>query len=271
MLREFAYQADRDVTMARWSFCRDLGPARLVMIDSRAARVLDPDNRAMVDDLEWEFIERVTLGTSARHLLIGTSLPWLLSPGLHHLEAWDEAVCEGAWGKGRLKRTAEKLRQALDLEHWAAFQDSFHRLTGLIGRAGAGTDGARPPATVVALSGDVHHAYLAEVTYPEDDGVRSRVYQATASPFRNPLDSKERRIMKAASSRPAAAVTRALARAARVRPSRIGWVLRDKPIFDNVVATLRLDGDDATLRLERARPTEGSRSARLEHVYETSL
>ena len=35
------------------------------------------------------------------HLLIGTSLPWLLTPGLHHLEAWDEAVAQGAWGKGR--------------------------------------------------------------------------------------------------------------------------------------------------------------------------
>ena len=30
--------------------------------------------------------------------LVATSLPLLLAPGLHHLEAWNEAVCDGAWG-----------------------------------------------------------------------------------------------------------------------------------------------------------------------------
>jgi PhoD-like phosphatase len=271
MLRDFAYHADRDVSTARWSFCRELGPARLVMIDSRAARVLDPEHRAMVDPSEWEFVEREAEGTTAKHLLLGTSLPWLMTPGLHHLEAWDEAVCDGAWGAKRAKHTAEKLRQELDLEHWPAFNDSFNKLTDLIGRVGAGVDGAEPPATIVALSGDVHHAYLAEVTYPEGDRVRSRVYQATASPFRNPLDSKERRIIKAASSRPAAAITRTLARAAGVKAPRIHWKLREKPVFANVVATLHLHGSDATLRLERADPNAERTEARLEHVYEGRL
>ena len=271
LLRDFAYHADRDVSTARWSFCRDLGPVRLVMIDSRAARVLDPDNRAMVDASEWEFIERETIGSGARHLLLGTSLPWLMVPGLHYLEAWDEAVCDGAWGKKRAFRLAEKLRQELDLEHWAAFQDSFDQLTDLIGRVGAGNGASEPPATIVTISGDVHHAYLAEVEYPEEDGVRSKVYQATASPFRNPLDSKERRVIKAAASKPAAAFARTLARLAGVRSPRIRWHLRDKPLFANVVATLHVDGDDATLRLERAHPTEEARGSRLENVFEGRL
>ncbi|SDM69986.1 hypothetical protein SAMN05216368_10242 [Cryobacterium flavum] len=34
-----------------------------------------------------------------RHLLVGTSLPFLLPPGLHHLESWDEAVSTGASGR----------------------------------------------------------------------------------------------------------------------------------------------------------------------------
>ena len=41
------------------------------------------------------------------HLLIGSSLPLLLAPGLHYLEAWNEAVCEGAWGRARRARGGE--------------------------------------------------------------------------------------------------------------------------------------------------------------------
>ena len=42
-------RADEEVEGTRWSFCRDIGPARVVMVDSRAGRVLDPGNRSMVD------------------------------------------------------------------------------------------------------------------------------------------------------------------------------------------------------------------------------
>ena len=30
---------------------------------------------------------------------MATSDPFLLSHGNHYLEAWSEAVCDGAWGK----------------------------------------------------------------------------------------------------------------------------------------------------------------------------
>jgi phosphodiesterase/alkaline phosphatase D-like protein len=53
IVREFAFEADRDVAGARWSYRRDIGRARLVMMDSRAGRVLRPDRRSMVDDEEW--------------------------------------------------------------------------------------------------------------------------------------------------------------------------------------------------------------------------
>ena len=55
-LREFARRADAEVEGTRWSFCRDIGPARLVMVDSRAGRVLDPGDRSMVDPDEWQWI-----------------------------------------------------------------------------------------------------------------------------------------------------------------------------------------------------------------------
>ena len=73
-LREFAWRADRTVDSTQWSFRRDIGPARLVMIDSRAGRVLEPGARTMVDEREWKFIHDAA-HAPCRHILLGTSLP----------------------------------------------------------------------------------------------------------------------------------------------------------------------------------------------------
>ena len=210
ILREYAFKADREVEGTRWSFCRDIGPARLVMVDSRAGRVLDPGERSMVDEDEWQWIEEHATG-DFDHLLIGTSLPLLLAPGMHYLEAWNEAVCEGAWGPAAAE-LGEKLRQGLDLEHWAAFGESFERMMGIVREVGTGERG-EPPATIVALSGDVHHAYLAEVGFPPGTGMRSTVWQAVCSPFRNPLDNKERTRHALHGPEAASRLMRALARA----------------------------------------------------------
>jgi hypothetical protein len=161
----------------------------------------------------------------------------------------------------------EAVRRALDLEHWAAFRRSFERLAGVIAGIGSGENA---PATVVALSGDVHHAYLAEVAFPRSAGVRSRVYQAVCSPFRNPLDSRERRVIKAASTPVAAAFARALARAAGVPSPPIRWRIPEPAVFDNVVATLHLDGRSGQLRIERAEP-HADREVVLEKVFERAL
>jgi hypothetical protein len=266
LLREFAWRADRTVETTRWSFCRDIGPARLVMIDSRAARVLDPAKRRMVDEAEWRFVVE-SAGAQRRHVLLATSLPWLLSPGMHDLEAWNEAVAEGAWGPlGR--RLGERLRQGLDLEHWAAFRTSFEQFCGMVEDVAAGRRG-EAPATVVALSGDVHHAYLFEVAFPSGTGIRSKVYQAVCSPFRNPLDSRERRAIRVATGRAGAAIGRVLRWSARVPAPPVRWrATHDRPWFDNMIGTLRLDGEAAGLSFQRVGPGE---SPALETVYERSL
>ena len=80
----------------------------------------------MVSKDEFAWITDQTEG-DYDHLLIGTSLPWLLARALHDLEAWDEALCDGRRGK-RLARFGEWLRRAADLEHWAAFRKSFESL-----------------------------------------------------------------------------------------------------------------------------------------------
>src|ERR671914_1507651 len=99
VLREFAYKADRTSGGTRWSYHRDFGRVRLIMMDSRGGRVLDERNRSMVDDEEWAWIEDKATG-HFDHLLLGTSLPVLLGPGMHLLQVWNEAVCAGVWGEG---------------------------------------------------------------------------------------------------------------------------------------------------------------------------
>ncbi|MDX6699667.1 MAG: hypothetical protein QOE65_3064 [Solirubrobacteraceae bacterium] len=268
-LRAFALRADRETAGTRWSYCRDFGDTRLIVMDSRGGRVLDEDHRSMLDEHEWDWLSQHARG-DFDHLLLATTLPWLLTPAMHHLEAWNEAVCDGAWG-GPAARAGERVRQGLDLEHWAAFDESFDRLAALTREIGAGEHGSPPPASIVALSGDVHHAYLADVAYPRGAGVRSRVWQAVCSPVRNPLDGHERHAIRAAMSRPAAVLAHALARAAGVEDPDVRWRVCDGPWFDNQIATLDVRGRTLRLEIERALPGRHRDDRRLETVLDRRL
>jgi hypothetical protein len=269
-LQDFAYHADREVEGTRWSFYRDIGPARVVMLDSRAGRVLEPGVRRMVDPRELRWITEHATG-GVRHLLLGTSVPLFLTPALHDLEAWNEAVCDGAWGRAAAW-LGEKVRQGADLEHWAAFGESFEEMCDLIREVGTGRRG-EAPATIVALSGDVHHAYLAEVAYPRGTNMRSQVWQAVCSPFRNPLGKAERRMMRTAAKPVGSIVTRLLARTAGVGPPPVRWRYAHKePWFDNQVASLLLEDRRATFLLERTEPPPDEHGQlRLERVFEHAL
>ena len=267
MLREFSRRADRETEGSRWSYCRELGRTKLVVVDSRAGRVLAPDRRCMVDDGEWDWIVEESDG-EFDHLLIASTLPFLLGRGMHHLESWNEAVCDGAWG-GWAARIGERIRQGLDLEHWAAFRDSFERVTTLLREIGSGARG-RPPATIVCLGGDVHHAYLADVAFPRGSGVESAVYQAVCSPFRNPLSSREQMAIRFGAGRVAELLGRALNRAAgRGRPD-IRWRFVEGPYFDNQFAMLEVEGRSANLRLEKTSSGDDAQPA-LETVFERPL
>jgi hypothetical protein len=268
ILEDFARRADRGTSGTRWSFCRDLGRTRLVVVDSRAGRVLDEGRRSMLDEEEWAWVTEHVTG-DFDHLLVATSLPWLLGPGMHYAEAWSEAVAGGAWGSA-LAPLAEKARQTADLEHWAAFQESFARLAELLRSVGAGERGPAP-ASIVVLSGDVHHAYLYEVAFRRGSGVESNVYQAVCSPYRNPLEKKERQVIQLGMSRGFEAFTRTLARSAGVDDPDVRWrMVGDGPWFDNQVASLEIDGTRIAMRLDKAVPVD-STSARLDCVLERRL
>jgi len=224
-----------------------------VVVDSRAGRVLKDGQRCMVDEEEWAWVQDAATG-DFDHLMIATSLPLLMAPGMHHMEAWSEAVCDGVWG-GAAAKAGEWLRQQWDLEHWAAFGDSFARMAGLLAEVGAGERG-RAPASVTVLSGDVHHAYLAEVAFRRGRGVESAVYQAVCSPVRNPLSTAERTFMRFAGSRWSLALTRTLSRAAGVPEPDVRWRFAEDPTFDNQVATIDIEGRRAELRIEKTVPEE---------------
>jgi hypothetical protein len=268
LLYEFALKADRETEGTRWSYCRDNGGVRLIVLDSRAGRVLEPGARTMVDEEEWQwFVEHAT--GDFDHLLIATSLPFVMPGGEHSLESWNEAVAEGAWGKGIGSRLGEKVRQALDLEHWPAFRHSFDRMAELLEEIASGKHG-KPPSTIVFLSGDVHHAYLAEIAFKKSVGAQSAVYQATCSPFRNGLETKERNTVRFATSRAGELIGRLLCKSAGVPPSRVRWRIEDGPFFDNQVATLVLDGPSVRFKLQKTRP-EDWREGTLHDVCERRL
>ena len=250
-LSEWARDADWGSEGRRWSYSRTLGHNRFVFLDSREGRVLAEQPRKMFDDDEWDWLnERIT--GDVEHLIVADTLPVLLPPAMHDLEAWNEAICDGAWG-GWAKGLGERIRRAIDLEHWGAFQHSFHRLMGLIAEVGAGRRG-EAPRSITMLAGDIHHAYLAEVAFRQSSGVSSPVWQAVCSPYRNPLDETERRIARFGCSRVARPIGRALAASAGVADADVRWRLVEPPTFDNQIATLRLDGPRASLEIERTRP-----------------
>jgi hypothetical protein len=248
VLRALAARADREPLGTRWSYRRDFGTTRLVVVDSRCGRVLD-GRRDMLDPEEWRWVAEQVTG-AFDHLLVATSLPLLLARGTHHLEAWNEAVCAGAWGRAAA-RAGERLRQAADLEHWAAFGASFERLARLLVEVGSGRRGPAP-ASVVVLSGDVHHAYLARVEAPAGARLESAVWQAVCSPLRNALEPRLRRVHRLAMTRAGELFGWTLARLAGVRRPPIRWRVVRGPWFDNQVATLELDGRALALRIERA-------------------
>jgi hypothetical protein len=263
-LDELADRADKHPDSYRWSYSHDLGSTRLIVIDSRAARILEPDRRSMLDPLEMQWLDEHLRG-GFDHLLIGTSLPFLLSPGLHSLEAWSEAVSEGAWGKSAAK-FGEKIRQGADFEHWAAFQQGFQDVAALVLEVAEGKRGD-PPATVTFLSGDVHHSYLAEV---EREAGGSRILQAVCSPIRNPLPRAIRYVMAFLAYGLAAPMGR-LASRAKVPDPPFNWHNLRGPWFDNSLATLEITGRSMRMRWEKGVIKRGDADPTVEVVSEIEI
>ena len=231
----------------RFSHSRDVGGVRLVVIDSRNGRVLDPADRRMVDVDEWAWVV-AQARRPCDHLVLATSLPVFVPPGVHGLQQWDEELCAGVWGR-RFARYGERLRRELDLEDWSAFRRSFDDVLALLRDVTTGAGGAPAPATTTIVSGDIHFAYVARIDLRRAPRRRRRrrddaehgaptVRQVVSSPLRNALITTDRAAIRTVSSWFGGLIGRTLARAAgRPRP-RHGFHLEHGPFFSNNVGML---------------------------------
>ena len=233
VLDAVASRADAEPSTVRWSYSRPLGDCALVVVDSRAARELRPDGRSMLDEQEMAWLDGVLRG-GVRHLFIGTSLPFLLPPGLHDFEAMNEAMAQGSHGR-RVARGAERLRRRIDLEHWAAFNEGFDEVFELVMEVARGERGPAPD-TVTFLSGDVHNSYLAQVDDPGGLGASSRIVQAVCSPIRNPMPRAVRVVMSLFAKSLVRPMRFIAARSRRVPDPAYPWSVTDGPWFDNNLA-----------------------------------
>lgn len=257
----------RQTGHSRWSYARDLGDARLVVVDSRAGRDVTPGRREIVSMEEWRWIAEQAR-KPARHLLLASSVPFLLAPGLHHGQAADEALADGARGDA-LASLAERLRRIAVMDQWASFQRSFRRLGELLDDVAHGRVGD-PPASIVLLSGDVHHCYLAEVGFRSADGPRSPIWQVVCSALRKELAPHERAVIRLGHARLAGRLMRRLARAVGVPDGPLGWRVVERPAYANQIGTLTLDGDRSHVRVEAV--LDGSwRDPQLETAFARTL
>jgi hypothetical protein len=276
LLAALADRADREVDGSkgvRFSFRWDIGATRFIMIDSRNGRILDDGAHLMLGDEEFGWIEEQvavrpdaggsgsgtpdggnadTDGTGrVEHLVLGTSLPWLLPHAIGDLQSVVSAAAARSGWRGRL---GERVRQGADLEHWQAFRPSFDRLTRMITRIATGPDA---PTTVSVLSGDVHHSYAARVDLPGpgDDPGRpaSAVHQLTCSPVHNVVDWFIRPMFRLGWSRSLARLTRRWAARAGVPPVDVAWHKLAGPLFGTTIATLELDGRHAAVSFAQPR------------------
>lgn len=254
MLDAFAEAADADPETVRWSFERRLGEDRLLVVDSRAARVLDERARDMLDDQEWQWLE-TRAGAPCRHLLVATSLPVLVPRSVHDIERWNERLVSGAWGR-RVAAWSETVRQDYDLEHWSAFPRSFARMIALIADAARRADG---PSTVTVLSGDVHHGYVARLHL---DGA-APVHQVVASPMRQSVEPLLLKLYRVGVGWPGRAIARALTWSVGLPPPDVRWERVSDTLFDNHVATIHTAHEGVHLRIETAHQRHPSGPAEL--------
>ena len=262
-LFEWARQIDSTGPGTRWSFCRDFGRTRAIFIDSRAGRVLEEDRRAIVDDEEWDWIAARTEG-DFDHLLIATTVPWLLSPGFDQLEAWNERLCDGAFGRprpGSARSCGARSTSTTGPPSWS----SFEQLRDLLAEVAAATTVPHRPRS---SSSPATSTTPTSATSPFPAGrPQSRLpgrLLALPQPARRPrAGGRPRRFGSPFALAPAGPPRR------RPDPG-IRWRTLDGPHFDNQVATLESTGAEPRSASTRPFPARARRTALRGELHATA-
>ncbi len=249
----------------RFSFTRRVGSVTVVVIDCRADRVLEPGSRRMVGSEEWQWIREQAL-TADGHLVLATSLPVYIADGLHDLHVWNERVCDGAWGR-RAAKLGEKVRRALDLEHWSAFGLSYRDMAELLLDL---RSAPAPPSSLAVISGDIHFSYVAQVSAPAlavaagrptdtHPHARLPIWQIVSSPCRNALVPPERGVLRFTLTGAGARIGAALRRLASGPDTRPSIDLRSGPYFANNMCEVHYRGDSVWVTIEHSEPDADGR------------
>ena len=236
-LRERARRRDEDRASSRWTYYRDFGRSRL---RPRLTRRADRRREPTADDGKGRVgLDRRTRARLLRSLGRRDEPPCLLPPGIHHLEAWNEAICEGAPGvhssNGPVSGSDALWISSTGPHTSFRFADSSICFCSV--SRGLGGD---PPASITILSGDVHTTSIVDVDLGGACG-SSHVRQVVCSPFRNPLESRDRRVVKMTGPRGAAKLFARLARLAGVEPVDVSWKLATPRSFENSIGQLELE------------------------------
>jgi hypothetical protein len=200
----------------------------------------------MLREADWQWVRDRALDHDG-HIMLVTTLPVFIAPGLHDLHVWNKRVCDGAWGR-TLGRWGERVRRSLDLEDWPAFPESFHAFVALLEDLCASAD---EDATVLVVAGDIHFSYIAKVAVGAPG---CRVHQIVSSPIRNALIPHERGVLRLSLSRAGAFVGSMLRRSARSPADAVPIEVKAGQYFANNMCVIDYDGPDAWVVVEQAVP-----------------
>lgn len=226
VLDAFGLRADTARDWYRWSVAADFGRTRVIVVDNRAGRVVEGD-REMLNEPTWQWLVDQANTGDIDHVVIGTSLPWLLAPSLHNLEAWNTYRADQ---EADVARRDEKIRQWLDLEHWAAFPKSFARLSQWLDSLSH-----KDLGSIAVISGDVHHSYAVRAELGDP---RTPIHQIVCSPLRQLLNRWTAWQLRLAWQRPMRALSTPMVRRA-ARPGGVRrWRRIGKVNYRNTIGTL---------------------------------
>jgi hypothetical protein len=107
------------------------------------------------------------------------------------------------------------------------------------------------PVTVSVLSGDVHHSYAARADLPS--AASARVHQLTCSPVHNTMSWMIKPGFRLGWSRTVGRLASRWAARVGAPPMPLSWTRLTGPLFGNMIATLDIDGDRASVLFEQPR------------------
>ena len=155
----------------RWSYLpRPRRAPALIFIDSRAGRVLEEGRRSIFDEEEWDWI----VEHAQRRLRPPADRDHGPVPALARLpppRGLERAGLRRRLGRPGGARGARSCGAPSTSTTGPPSTSPSSGCASLLDEVGSGERG-KAPASIVVLSGDVHHAYLAEVGFPRRRGRR---------------------------------------------------------------------------------------------------